>query len=334
MSFNYFVILSFFFFNLLLIRYFSKINFFHLNIDKPDNQRKLHLKPTALAGGQIIYLNLLLYWFISIFFDGFLEKEVFFQNMYSMNYFILFSSLIFLIGFIDDRINLKANTKFISIFVTIFLFLLLDKNIIINQIQFSFIGKLFFLNKFNIFFNIFCFLVFLNAFNMFDGINLQSSLYSLFIFFNIMFYTNSLLVNILVITLICFSYLNFKNKTFLGDSGSLLLAFVISYFFINLYNLNYITYADKICLFMLIPGLDLIRLFIIRIFNKKNPLNSDRNHLHHILIEKYSFENTILIILFLISFPIILDNLNIEIIYSIILTFLTYFLLIIYLKKK
>ena len=79
---------------------------------------------------------------------------------------------------------------------------------------------------------------------MFDGINLQSSLYSLFIFFNIMFYTNSLLVNILVITLICFSYLNFKNKTFLGDSGSLLLAFVISYFFINLYNLNYITYAD------------------------------------------------------------------------------------------
>ena len=116
MSFNYFVILSFFFFNLLLIKYFSKINFFHLNIDKPDNQRKLHLKPTALAGGQIIYLNLLLYWFISIFFDGFLEKEVFFQNMHSMNYFILFSSIIFLIGFIDDRINLKANTKFISIY--------------------------------------------------------------------------------------------------------------------------------------------------------------------------------------------------------------------------
>ena len=85
---------------------------------------------------------------------------------------------------------------------------------------------------------------------------------------------------------------------------------------------------------MLIPGFDLIRLFLIRIFNKKNPLNSDRNHLHHILIEKYSFEKTILIILFLISFPIILDYLNIEIIYSIILTFLTYFLLIIYLKKK
>ena len=54
------------------------------------------------------------------------------------------------------------------------------------------------------------------------------------LFLNIMFFFfYSLLVNILVITLICFSYLNFKNKTFLGDSGSLLLAFIISYFFIK-----------------------------------------------------------------------------------------------------
>ena len=104
---------------------------------------------------------------------------------------------------------------------------------------------------------------------MFDGINLQSSFYSLFIFFNFIFFINSLLINIIVISLIFFSYLNFKNKTFLGDSGSLLLAFIISYFFINLYNLDYINYADKICIFMLIPGLDLIRLFVIRIFNKK-----------------------------------------------------------------
>ena len=73
---------------------------------------------------------------------------------------------------------------------------------------------------------------------------------------------------------------------------------------------------------MLIPGFDLIRLFLIRIFNKKNPLNSDRNHLHHILIARYSLEKTILIILSLISFPIILDYLNINIIYSIPLTFL------------
>ena len=123
------------------------------------------------------------------------------------------------------------------------------------------------------FFTVFCFLVYLNAFNMFDGINLQASFYSLFIFLNIMFFfSNSLLINILIISLIGFSYLNFKNKTFLGDSGSLILAFIISYFFISLYNLDFINYADKICLFMLIPGFDLIRLFLIRIFNKKKSI--------------------------------------------------------------
>ena len=63
-----------------------------------------------------------------------------------MNYFIfLISSLIFLIGFIDDKINLKANHKFIIIFTIIFLFLFFDKTVVISKIQFSFIDKVFFL---------------------------------------------------------------------------------------------------------------------------------------------------------------------------------------------
>ena len=132
---------------------------------------------------------------------------------------------------------------------------------------------------------------------MFDGINLQSSFYSLFIFFYILFfYSNSLFIKILIISLIAFSYLNLKNKSFLGDSGSLLISFIISYLFIKLYNYEYIKYADEIVLFMLIPGLDLTRLFIMRILKKKNPLTSDRNHLHHVLIKKNSLKKTLFLI--------------------------------------
>ncbi len=169
---------------------------------------------------------------------------------------------------------------------------------------------------------------------MFDGINLQSSSYSLLIFFNILFFYDSLLIKILVIALLAFSYLNLKNKTFLGDSGSLLLAFIISYFFIKLYNFDYIEFADQVCLYMLIPGLDLTRLFIIRIYNKKNPLSSDRQHLHHLLISKFSLIKTLTIILFLISFPIILYNFNINNIYVFLLTSLIYFATVIYMKIK
>ena len=95
MDFYYFIISFFILLNLSIVLNFSKIKFFHLNIDKPDNKRKFHPKPTALAGGQIIFLNILIYWFILIFFDELLEKEIFFQNIYSMNYFILTTSLIF-----------------------------------------------------------------------------------------------------------------------------------------------------------------------------------------------------------------------------------------------
>ena len=39
---------------------------------------------------------------------------------------------------------------------------------------------------------------------------------------------------------------------------------------------------------MIIPGLDLMRLFIIRIYNGKNPFTPDRKHLHHILLSKHN----------------------------------------------
>ena len=164
---------------------------------------------------------------------------------------------------------------------------------------------------------------------MFDGINLQSGIYSLIILISILvLYSNSLLIKVLIISLIFFLYLNFKNKTFLGDSGSLLISFIISYLFINLYNSNFIEHADIITLYMIVPGLDLIRLFIIRIINKKNPLTSDRNHLHHILIKKYTFGKTLIIIFLLVSLPLILNFFRISNLVTIIVTVLVYSFLV------
>ena len=169
---------------------------------------------------------------------------------------------------------------------------------------------------------------------MFDGINLQSGLYSIFVLSCIIFlYSNSLLIKILIISLIYFSYLNSKNKTFLGDSGTLLISFIIGYLFIKLYNLDYINYADEITLYMLIPGLDLIRLFILRILRKKNPLSSDRNHLHHILLNKFSFKNTLFIIFILIILPIMLNYFEFYKLFTILITVMAYSV-ILYASKK
>ena len=320
--------------NLFFLANFSKIKIFHLNIDKPDKKRKFHSKPTPLAGGILIFLNLIIYWLIYKFSDVKIEREIFFNDENSFDYFILISSIIFLLGYVDDKMNLKANLKFLILTLIILTLLILDNNLVIKDIKFSFYERNFDLDTLAIFFSVFCFLVFINAFNMFDGLNLQSGLYSILIFFCItLLYSNSLIVKILIISLICFSYLNFKNKTFLGDSGSLLVSFVIGYIFIKLYNLKYINYADEITLYMIIPGLDLIRLFIIRIANKKNPLSSDRNHLHHILINKFSLEKTLFIIFILILMPIVLNFLGIYKLITILITILAYSVCL-YVSKK
>ncbi len=329
------ILILFIFINFFILLNFSKIKIFNMNIDYPDKKRKFHSKPTPLAGGQLIFINILLYWFIYIFANDSLHKEFFFKDIATLNYFMIFSSSVFLLGFTDDKINLKANLKFIILFIILFLLLIADKDLILNEIKFSFHSRSFFLDEFSIFFSIFCFLVFINAFNMFDGINLQSGLYALLILVSILFfYSNSLFVKILIISLIGFSYLNFKNKTFLGDSGSLLISFIISYLFIKLYNSNFIEYSDIIVLYMIVPGLDLIRLFILRIIEKKNPLTSDRNHLHHLLINNFSLKKTLIIILLLISLPIVLNFFDVSNLITILSTVFIYSFLVKFTSKK
>ena len=43
----------------------------------------------------------------------------------------------FLLGFVDDKYNLKANLKFIFLFIIILILLFKDFNLILNEINFS-----------------------------------------------------------------------------------------------------------------------------------------------------------------------------------------------------
>lgn len=160
---------------------------------------------------------------------------------------------------------------------------------------------------------------------MFDGINLQSSFYSINIF--LIFILKSLFLDIslvMILSLLFFSYLNFKNKCFLGNNGSLLIGFVISYLFIKSQSTDNPIFADEIFLAMQIPGLDLLRLAIQRIYNKKHPFHPDRNHIHHLLLKKFGYIKTVLIISGIITVPNYLSILYGNTIFYIILTLLMY----------
>ena len=322
-------------FNFILIIFFDKIKLFHINIDNPDGKRKLHKKPIPLAGGIIIFLNLIIYFIFLSNNQNALLNENIFNNYIDLVVFFITSLLIFSLGFMDDKFNISAFKKFLIISVIIILSLCFDDTLNIKIIKFSFLEKSFELSQYHTIITCFCFLVFLNAFNMFDGINLQSSIYSIIIFLSFLyFYNDSLIVKIMLISIFTYSYLNMKNKSFLGDSGSLLVAFIIGYFFIKLYNLELIDYTDEVVIYMLVPGIDLIRLFFKRLFLKRNPLSSDRFHLHHILLSKYSFKKTISILMALILFPIIMSFFGLNKLLIILIFISIYFLLLINISSK
>ena len=62
--------------------------------------------------------------------------------------------------------------------------------------------------------------------------------------------------------------------------------------FLNIESIVSSTSSNIQIKYLLFPGLDLFRLFIYRIVNKKNPFIADTNHLHHLLLKKYNATKT------------------------------------------
>jgi hypothetical protein len=58
---------------------------------------------------------------------------------------------------------------------------------------------------------------------------------------------------------------------------------------------------------MLIPGLDMFRVAVFRIINKKHPFSSDKNHIHYLMLSKFKFYQTFIIIQLLIILPVVMD---------------------------
>ena len=127
----------------------------------------------------------------------------------------------------------------------------------------------------------------------------------------------------------------FKNKAYLGESGTQLLAFIISYIFLKSNNFpEKVFFAEEIFIIMALPGLDMFRLFIIRLISGKHPFKPDTKHIHNLLGAYFSKVNTFLIILAYIIFPIVFYYLIGNKFVFIILYILSYIVLVSFLTIK
>ena len=250
--------------------------------------------------------------------------------------FTLFPLIAFIIGALDDKLNINPFLRLILIIILVLILIHFYSEYNVNFLIFD--EKIFKIETpFDIIFTCLCFLLLVNAINFSDGINCLASLIFLFnfVYLGIKFDQNTLLLLVIIIALTFFIYMNWKNKCFLGDGGVYLLSFLISQLIIFNYKSNYETFhVEEILLLLYLPGYDLLRLFIYRIFRKKNPFKGDDNHIHHLLLKKLGLLKTLVIFMTCLISPVILLSLfNLNYLICIMLSIIIYVSLLSYAKN-
>jgi len=320
MSLNfYYIFLLLVLFNLILLNKFDLLTKFINVYDIPDSFRKRHKKSTPVVGGLIIYINLIFILLIDFYLTQFFLPNFF--NLFEFLSFFLIFSFFFILGFYDDKYQLSASLKLIISTSLLFVLLILNNQLVLNNLFFSTFEFNISLAEYSLIITVISILLFQNSINMFDGSNLQFANFSFIciLFFLIKSNFNPFFL-FLAIPFIFYWYLNKNEYSFLGDGGALSLSFFFSIFFIKFYKTNLVNNSEDIVVLMLVPGFDLFRLFVFRILNKKNPFSADENHVHHILFRIFKNNGIVqLIILSMSICSILIYSIFNNLIYSILL---------------
>lgn len=254
------------------------------------SDRSSHSRKTPNLGGVGIFM-------------GFVLTFTTFGSVFNIgaNYDIIGSLIVlFFLGLKDDILILSAKTKFIVQF-GIGLLLTLNSHVTINSLYGIFdvyeIGSVP-----AIALTTFVYVLIINAYNLIDGIDGLAAIIAIcflsissFLFYN----ANAITLFVISLTLngsiIAFLQYNFsqRKKIFMGDTGSMIVGFLLSFLVINILNqkeinIGMLSYSpNPILLIALLfyPLLDTARIFFVRLFIfKKSPFSADKNHIHHKLL--------------------------------------------------
>ena len=128
---------------------FNKItNFININ-DKADNVRKFHKSEIPLFGGVLITYNIIIFIILNEIFKLNLLNEI--NTKKRVFLFLFWNNFIFLIGIYDDKFNLTANKKLLLNFFIVFFLVLVDEDLLIKQLNFSFLDQPIYLKVFHIY---------------------------------------------------------------------------------------------------------------------------------------------------------------------------------------
>ena len=309
--------------------YFKIADRFNI-IDKP-NHRSTHTEITLRGGGIIFPIAFLFFMGYEFFFKGYRFSL---DNSLEPNFWIFGAGLltICIISFIDDMMDLSTKIRLIFHFISVTLLL-------------------FFLNAFQLlpWWGIpVCYVLIigiLNAYNFMDGINGMSGIYSLVVLGSLL-YINQYVIPFVeadfiiypILASVVFLFFNFRKKAkcFLGDIGSLGIAFWV----IALVALLILKTGElKWILFLAVYGVETILTILERLKLKENIFDAHRRHLYQFLANDMKVSHLLVSTAFallqlIINFVIIVNSWSDWINFSLILLPLVILYLLVKIKIK
>ena len=290
---SFFILVISFVISYLMIPKLIGVSRYKKLMDNP-NSRSSHVNNTPTLGGIAFYISLMICLFI-------IQRFGFDIGNISFNI-IASTTILFIAGLKDDLVVLSPRAKIISQLVAITFILVNSEIYIVNF--YGFLGITDVPIGLTIVFSYFLVLSIINAYNLIDGIDGLASMLGIVIFtiFSLVFYNLQLyyyfLISVISIGfLIAFLRYNLsvKNKIFMGDTGSMIVGFLIGILTLRFLALNTVQFQEihikpeNIILLVLavlfILFIDTVRVVSIRLINKKEIFSPDRNHIHHILVD-------------------------------------------------
>jgi UDP-N-acetylmuramyl pentapeptide phosphotransferase/UDP-N-acetylglucosamine-1-phosphate transferase len=291
-----------------ILTYWTQKIFIYYKKFDDINHRSSHKTLATRTGGIGVFATLLI---VSSYYY-FNEIELFDYSLF------IPLGIMFIVGVYDDFYNADFKLKFLL--QIIIAKIIIDQGYVISNYHglFGFYEVPWILAQLS---TVFVFLVIINAINFIDGIDglaISEVIKAILLieFFSANETTLTHLALLLIISLLPLYYFNFKKKgkVFLGDGGSLLLGTIVSIFTFYVLGPNFefkdglaINKALFSVLILFYPLLDLLRVFIIRLKNKKSPFEPDQNHLHHVILKDrpHSFKLIFIQVLSLLLFFLI-----------------------------
>lgn len=259
--------------------------------DEPNEERKIAKKIVPTLGGMAIFLGFIISVVLSSFRMEFLE----------LRYIVVALVIMLFVGLKDDILYISPRSKLTGqVFVAFIL-------VVFADLRFTSLHGLLGIEQISYFpsviLSMFAITVLTNSLNLIDGIDglcagIGGTASTIFAF---LFYINNDIEFTLIGTALSGALFSFfiynvfgdKNKIFMGDTGSLIIGFVLSIMTIRF---NEIPFTDhrlfevkeiiSVSLaIMIVPIMDTLRVISIRVLNGKSPFSADNIHTHHQMLE-------------------------------------------------